>query len=59
MAEVTSLDEALDQVKDGMEVMIGGFMSCGTPRKIVKGMVEREVKDLTIIANDTGKQMME
>lgn len=55
MAEVTSLDEALNQIEDGMEVMIGGFMSCGTPKEIIKGMVEREVKDLTIIANDTGK----
>ncbi|MBM7622635.1 acetate CoA-transferase subunit alpha [Sporohalobacter salinus] len=55
MAKIVSLDKALDQLEDKMEIMIGGFMSCGTPIKIVKGIVERGIKDLTIIANDTGR----
>ncbi|GAB6139257.1 CoA transferase subunit A [Halanaerobaculum tunisiense] len=54
MAEVVSLDQALDNLADGMEVMIGGFMSCGTPRQLVKGMVERGFENLTVIGNDTG-----
>jgi acetate CoA/acetoacetate CoA-transferase alpha subunit len=34
--------------------MIGGFLTCGTPCKLVDALVEKGVKDLTIIANDTG-----
>lgn len=54
MAKLISIEEALKEVETGMEVMIGGFMNCGTPEKIVDGIVEEGIKDLTIIANDTG-----
>ncbi len=54
MGKVVELEAALDKIDDGASVMIGGFMSCGTPRGIVKGLEEREVKELTIIANDAG-----
>lgn len=43
----------MEQIKDGMTIMIGGFMGVGTPEFIIDAMVERNVKDLTIIANDT------
>lgn len=39
--------------KDGMTIMIGGFLGCGTPHKIIDLLVAMNVKDLTIIANDT------
>lgn len=39
--------------KDGMSIMIGGFLGCGTPHKIIDLLIELNVKDLTIIANDT------
>lgn len=39
--------------KDGMSIMIGGFLGCGTPHKIIDKLIEANVKDLTIIANDT------
>jgi len=39
--------------KDGMSIMIGGFLGCGTPHKIIDTLIELNVKDLTIIANDT------
>ncbi len=41
-------------LKDGMTVMIGGFMNVGTPQLLVDALVESGVKNLTIIANDTG-----
>lgn len=41
-------------VKDGMSIMIGGFMSNGTPEILMDALVERGVKNLTVIANDTG-----
>ena len=48
-----SAEEAASMVKDGMTVMIGGFLAVGTPTSIINKMVESGVKDLTIICNDT------
>lgn len=45
--------EAAAMVKDGMTLMIGGFLGVGTPNKIIAEMVKTGVKDLTIICNDT------
>jgi acetate CoA/acetoacetate CoA-transferase alpha subunit len=38
---------------DGMSILFGGFMGCGTPDGIVRELLESGVKDLTIIGNDT------
>ncbi|MDI3535078.1 MAG: acetate CoA/acetoacetate CoA-transferase alpha subunit [Thermosediminibacterales bacterium] len=53
MKKVVSLEEALDNIRDGMTVMIGGFLAVGSPLKIIDGLIEKGVKDLTVIANDT------
>ena len=42
-------------VPDGSIVMIGGFMGVGTPHRVVRALVERGVRGLTIIANDTAR----
>ncbi|MCK8825056.1 CoA transferase subunit A [Fuchsiella alkaliacetigena] len=54
MAEIVSIEAALAEIEDGSKVMIGGFMAIGTPENLIDAMVEREIKDLTVIANDTG-----
>ena len=54
MAKQVTIDDAAALVKDGMTVMIGGFMGCGSPHKIIDKLVERGVKDLTLICNDAG-----
>lgn len=41
-------------VKDGMTVMVGGFLANGTPETIIDALVEKNVKNLTLICNDTG-----
>lgn len=53
MNKLISVDEAVSKIKDGMVVMIGGFMANGTPKKIVDALVAANVKNLTIICNDT------
>lgn len=53
-SKVTSLEHAMSLVKDGMTVMVGGFMVCGTPELFMDALAERGVKDLTIICNDGG-----
>lgn len=40
-------------LKDGMSLMIGGFLGCGTPEGLIDLIIELELKELTIIGNDT------
>jgi acetate CoA/acetoacetate CoA-transferase alpha subunit len=54
MSKVVSKSEIKELLKDGMSIMIGGFMACGTPENLVDMLVEMNIKDLTIIGNDTG-----
>ena len=54
MKKSLSVEQAIAKVKDGMTLMIGGFLAVGTPERIVDALVESGVKNLTIIANDTG-----
>ena len=53
MKKQISLQEAAALVKDGMSVMVGGFLGVGSPCQILDALVEKGVKDLTLIANDT------
>nr|WP_275136760.1 CoA transferase subunit A [Vibrio sp. DW001] len=52
--EILSPDQAASKLKDGMTVMVGGFMTIGTPDKLVNAIAESGVKNLTIICNDAG-----
>lgn len=53
MGKLIEMDAVLDRVRDGSTVMIGGFMGCGTPHTIMEGLVQKGVKNLKVIANDT------
>lgn len=53
MKKITA-QQAAEFVKDGMTVMIGGFMSNGTPQILMDALVAKGVKNLTVIANDSG-----
>lgn len=53
MNKITQIDELRKIIKDGMTIMIGGFLGCGTPEKLIDLLVDMNIKDLTIIANDT------
>ena len=52
--KIISVEEAISKVHDADTVMIGGFMSCGTPEILMDEIVKRGIKDITVIANDTG-----
>lgn len=54
MNKVTDIKTVSALVKDGMSVMIGGFMSCGAPEGLIDAIIANNTKDLTIICNDTG-----
>jgi 3-oxoacid CoA-transferase subunit A len=51
---VTSVADALVDLRDGMTVMVGGFGLTGNPEALIKGVVERGVRDLTLISNNAG-----
>ncbi|WP_331488170.1 3-oxoacid CoA-transferase subunit A [Chakrabartyella piscis] len=50
MIDVHTLDA---HIKDGMTIMVGGFLGAGTPEMLVDYIVEKGYKDLTLICNDT------
>ena len=54
MSKVRTLDEITAQFHDGQVMMIGGFMSAGTPETFIDAIIEKGIKNLTVIANDTG-----
>ena len=53
MKKIISAKEAANMIKDGSSIMVGGFLSCGTPDKIIDELVKLNVSDLTMICNDT------
>lgn len=53
MSKIISIDDAIDQIENAMTLMIGGFLSVGTPEKLVEGVLAKNVQDLIVIANDT------
>ena len=53
MKKQVTLEEAVAQIKDGMTIMVGGCLAVGAPTQIVDALVEKGVKDLTLICNDT------
>ncbi len=53
MKKIVTAKEAISQIKDGATIMVGGFLSCGAPDKLIDALVEQNVQQLTMIANDT------
>ncbi|MBT2699604.1 acetate CoA-transferase subunit alpha [Bacillus sp. ISL-40] len=53
MNKIISIEEISSILTDGMTIMAGGFMGVGTPQELVTALLEADVKDLTLIANDT------
>ncbi|SHI28052.1 CoA transferase subunit A [Desulfosporosinus lacus] len=54
MTKVISPEEAISKIKNGMTIMVGGFIGCGAPSQLLEEVCRKQVKELTLIANDTG-----
>lgn len=54
MSVYTSIEQAVDGIKDGATLMVGGFGLVGIPEKLILGLRDKGVKDLTIISNNCG-----
>ena len=53
MKKIISAADAGKMIPNGSTVMIGGFLHCGSPNKIIDEMITQNIHDLTLIANDT------
>ena len=47
--KIISIDEAANMVKEGMTIMVGGFLANGTPETLIDALVEKNVKNLEAI----------
>jgi acetate CoA/acetoacetate CoA-transferase alpha subunit len=52
--KIKTIDQALEHIKDGMTVAVGGFLGVGTPEKLIDAVIAKGIKNLTLICNDTG-----
>lgn len=50
----SSAEEAVKEIQDGATLMVGGFGLVGIPEKLILALVEKGVKDLTVISNNCG-----
>jgi len=55
MHKAITLSDAIEMIPDGSSLMIGGFMGIGSPHRLIGELVRQGRKNLTIIANDTGR----
>jgi len=51
---VQTMAEAMDGIRDGSTVLIGGFGAVGQPNQLIDGLIEQGAKDLTVVANNAG-----
>lgn len=55
MKPIKTPQQAVENMKDGCSIMVGGFISCGRPTEVLEAVYEKGIKNLTIISNDTPK----
>lgn len=51
--KLITLQDAPGFFRDGMTIMVGGFIGVGTPPRLIDALLDSGVRDLTLIANDT------
>ena len=53
MNKIVQHEEIMSFFKDDMTIMVGGFMGVGAPTSLVGILVDKGVRDLTMITSDT------
>ena len=49
-----SIADALNDIKDGSTIMVGGFGLAGQPRELIEGLLDHGATDLVIVSNNAG-----
>ncbi|MFK8058763.1 MAG: CoA transferase subunit A [Polaribacter sp.] len=52
--KINNVQEALQGVKSGMTLMLGGFGLCGIPENAIAELVKLDVREVTCISNNAG-----
>lgn len=53
MKKFITIQEAISKIKTGSTIMFGGFLGNGSANAIISELVKTDIKNLTIIVNDT------
>ncbi len=53
MNKILSIEEAIAKIENGMTLMVAGFLTNGSPVKLLDRLAQCQVKDLVLICNDT------
>jgi acetate CoA/acetoacetate CoA-transferase alpha subunit len=52
--KIRTVEEAMEHIKDGISIMIGGFCGVGSSWRMVQEIIRKGVKNLTLISVDAG-----
>lgn len=52
-SKVVTLEKAVEKITDGMTILIPGFVNVGVPERLIEGLMDKGVRDLNIISNNT------
>jgi 3-oxoadipate CoA-transferase alpha subunit len=51
---VATLSDAVEGIRDGSTVLVGGFGNSGVPVELVHALLEQGARDLTVVTNNAG-----
>ena len=51
---VANADAAIEKLKDGATILLGGFGLCGIPENLIEAVRKRGTKNLTLVSNNAG-----
>ncbi|GAB4173314.1 MAG: 3-oxoacid CoA-transferase subunit A [Thalassobaculales bacterium] len=51
---VASLAEAVNGIKDGSTILVGGFGNAGMPDHLIDALIAQGARDLTVVSNNAG-----
>jgi len=54
VTQVLTAAQAVALIPDGASILMGGFGLCGIPENLIRELVQRGTKDLTVISNNAG-----
>ncbi|MDR3072017.1 MAG: CoA transferase subunit A [Clostridiales Family XIII bacterium] len=52
--KIKTVEEAMSHIVDGMTIMVAGFVGVGSSYRLLSEILEKNVKDLTLISVDAG-----
>lgn len=59
MDKIVSVEDAVKHIRDGDTIAVGGFGIVGFPHKLVSGLTDKPISNLTIISNNLSGELGE